>query len=89
MYAIEVAPAAERELGRLKGHIRKDDFDRLLDAISELATGPRPEGVRKIRGAEFAYRIRVGDYRIVYEIDDKGSRVLVLHVARRSESTYR
>ena len=86
---LEVSPAADRDLERLQGRIRKQDFERLRDAVRSLAEEPRPQGVRKIKGAERAYRIRVGSYRVVYEVYDKDDLILVLQVARRSETTYR
>lgn len=89
MYRLEVSPAADRDLERLKGQIQRQDFERLRVAISGLADEPRPHGVRKIKGAERAYRIRVGNYRVVYEIYDNESLVLLLQVARRTERTYR
>lgn len=89
MYRIEVSPAADRDLDRLKKRIQRLDFERLRTAIGNLADDPRPHGVRKIKGAETAYRIRVGDYRIVYEVYDRDSLVLILQVVRRTETTYR
>ncbi len=89
MYRLEVSPAAGRDLDRLKDRIRRQDFERIRGAVRNLADEPRPHGVRKIRGAEEAYRIRVGSYRIVYEVHDSDSVVLILQVARRSETTYR
>ncbi len=89
MYRIEVSPAAYRDLHKLKGKITRIDFERLRSAISSLEANPRPEGVRKIKGAERAYRIRVGTYRVVYEIFDKELLILLLEIARRNESTYR
>ncbi|MBE0415391.1 MAG: type II toxin-antitoxin system RelE/ParE family toxin [Dehalococcoidia bacterium] len=89
MYRLEVSPAAERDLERLKRRIQRRNFERLRTAIRSLADNPRPHGVRKIEGAERAYRIRVGDYRVVYEIYDKENLVLILQVARRTETTYR
>ncbi|MCL0082032.1 type II toxin-antitoxin system RelE/ParE family toxin [Dehalococcoidia bacterium] len=89
MYRLEVSPAADRDLERLKGRIRRQDFERLRVAIGGLADEPRPRGVRKIKGAERAYRIRVGNYRVVYEIYDNENLVLLLQVARRTETTYR
>ena len=89
MYRLEVSPAADRDLGRLKDRIRKQDFERMRDALRGLAGDPRPHGVRKIKGAKKAYRIRVGSYRVVYEVYDDDSLVLILQVARRSETTYR
>jgi len=89
VYRLEVSPAADRDLDRLKGRIRRQDFERLRNAVRNLADEPRPYGVRKIKGAERAYRIRVGDYRVVYEIYDSENLVLILQVARRTETTYR
>ena len=89
MYRIEVSPAAGRDLDRLKKRIQRLDFERLRTAIGNLADDPRPHGVRKIKGAETAYRIRVGDYRVVYEVYDRDSLVLILQVVRRTETTYR
>ena len=79
MYRLEVSPAADRDLEKLKGRIRRQDFERLRVAVSGLAGEPRPQGVRKIKGAEKAYRIRVGNYRVVYEVYDNNNLVLILH----------
>ena len=89
MYRLEISPAADRDLEKLKGRIRRQDFERLRVAVGGLAEEPRPKGVRKIKGAERAYRIRVGSYRVVYEVHDSENLVLILQVARRSETTYR
>ncbi len=89
MYKLEVSPSADRDLEKLKGRIQKQDFERLREAVRGLAEEPRPLGVRKIKGADKAYRIRVGSYRVVYEVYDKDNLVLILQVARRSETTYR
>ena len=89
MYRLEVSPAADRDLEKLKQQIQQHNFERLQIAIRGLADSPRPPGVRKIKGTETAYRIRVGDYRVVYEIYDEESLVLILKVARRTEATYR
>ena len=89
MYRLEVSPAADRDLDRLKPRIRRHEFERLRIAIRGLADEPRPHGIRKIKGTERAYRIRVGNYRVVYEIYDNENLVLLLQVARRTETTYR
>jgi len=89
VYRLEVSPAADRDLGKLKGRIRRQDFERLRDAVRGLADEPRPQGVRKIKGADNAYRIRVGSYRVVYDVYDSDNVILILQVARRSETTYR
>ncbi len=89
MYRLEVSPAADRDLDRLKQRIRRHEFERLRIANRGLADEPRPHGVRKIKGAERAYRIRVGNYRVVCEIYDNESLVVILQVARRTETIYR
>jgi len=89
VYRLEVSPAAGRDLERLKKRIQRHDFERLRVAIRGLADEPHPQGVRKIRGAERAYRIRVGSYRVVYEVYDDENLVLILQVVRRTEATYR
>ena len=89
MYRLEISPAADRDLEKLKGRIRRLDFERLRDAVAGLAEEPRPQGVRKIKGEEIAYRIRVGSYRVVYEVYDNDKVVLILQIVRRSETTYR
>ena len=89
MYRIEVSPAADRDLNKLKGRIDRRDFERLRGAVRGLAEEPRPSGVRKLKGFGQIYRVRVGDYRIVYDIHDDVLLVVLLHISRRSETTYR
>jgi len=81
---VELAPAAQRQLRRLP----PGDAARLRGPILALAVEPRPPGAVKLVGTDF-WRQRVGDLRLVYVIDDDASLVVVLRVARRSESTYR
>ena len=81
---VELAPTAQRQLRRLP----PGDAARLRGPILALAIDPRPPGVVKLAGTDF-WRLRVGDLRIIYFIDDAANLVVVLRVARRSESTYR
>jgi mRNA-degrading endonuclease RelE of RelBE toxin-antitoxin system len=60
----------------------------LRGPILALGIEPRPPGAVKLAGTDFS-RLRVGDLRLIYLVDDAGSLVIVLKVARRSESTYR
>lgn len=60
--------------------------ERILRALIELETHPRPPGAKKLAGREDLWRIRVGDYRIVYEIHDRILLVLVVRVAHRHEA---
>jgi len=83
-YRVELAPAAQRQLRRLP----PGDAARLRGPILALAPAPRPPGAVKLADSDF-WRLRVGDLRIVYVVDDAARLVVVLKVARRSESTYR
>jgi mRNA interferase RelE/StbE len=83
-HQVELAPAAQRQLRRLP----PGDAARLRGPILALAIEPRPAGTVKLAGTDF-WRLRVGDLRVIYLIDDAESLVIVPRVARRSESTYR
>ena len=89
MYSIEVTPAADCDLNKLKDNIQRGDFERLRAAIRGLSSEPRPQGVAKLEGAGESYRIRVGSFRVIYEVHDSQALVVILKVARRSETTYR
>ena len=73
-----------RELDR----IHQPDFDRVAGAILKLEDDPRPPGCRKLRGLE-GWRIRVGNWRVIYTIDDAERLVTIVAVRRRREDTYR
>jgi mRNA interferase RelE/StbE len=83
-HRVELAPAAQRQLRRLP----PGDAARLRGPILALAIEPRPSGVVKIAGTDF-WRLRIGELRVIYLIDEAARLVIVLKVARRSESTYR
>ncbi len=83
-YQVDLAPAAQRQLRRLPpGPVAS-----LRGPILGLAIEPRPPGVVKLAGSDL-WRLRVADLRIVYLVDDDERLVVILRVARRSESTYR
>jgi mRNA interferase RelE/StbE len=65
--------------------ISKPYLQKILDKIHSLQENPRPFGVKLLRGEERYYRIRQGDYRIVYEIDDPSARVTIVAVGHRRE----
>jgi mRNA interferase RelE/StbE len=83
-YRVEISPSAQRQLRRLP----PGDAARLRGPILALAIEPHPQGVSKLAATDF-WRLRVGDLRVVYLVDKASSLVVVLKVARRSESTYR
>jgi mRNA interferase RelE/StbE len=80
-YEIIIKPAAEKSLDRISKPIRT----RIADALERLRDNPRPPGVVKMSGAENLWRIRIGDYRVVYEIHNDRLVVLVLRVAHRKD----
>lgn len=80
-YRVEVAPAAVLQLRKLDGVALR----RVQAAIELLAEAPRPGGARKLVGGDGAWRVRTGDYRIVYEINDGALLVLVVAVGHRRE----
>ena len=83
-YRVELAPAAQRELARLPPGAAAQ----LRGPILALALDQRPHGVTKLAGTDF-WRLRTGDLRAIFAIDDAARVVVVLRVARRSERTYR
>ena len=81
MYRVLLERAAEKQLKQLSAKLH----DRVVGAIQALAKNPRPTGCRKLTGADNDWRIRVGDYRIVYEIDDAAREVRVNRIRHRRE----
>jgi len=81
MYRVFLERAAEKDLKQLSARLH----DRVIAAIQKLPRNPRPTGCRKLTGADDDWRIRVGEYRIVYEIDDKAQIILVNRVRHRRE----
>lgn len=80
MYKIEVRNKARKQI--LK--IPPPHFERIKAHINELAKNPRPSNAIKLKG-ETAYRMRVGDYRILYEIDDTVQEIIIYRVRHRRD----
>ncbi|MCU0836627.1 MAG: type II toxin-antitoxin system RelE/ParE family toxin [Chromatiaceae bacterium] len=80
-YRIEVTRSARKILLSLPRDVQK----RLAAAIDGLASDPRPAGCRKLTGSDALYRIRVGDYRVVYEPHDDRLLVMVIKLGHRRE----
>jgi mRNA interferase RelE/StbE len=80
-YTVKVAPAAEHQLKTLPKPIRTQIGRR----IDKLADHPRPHGVEKITREDDLYRVRSGDYRILYKINDQELLVLVVKIGDRKE----
>jgi len=80
-YVVEIKPSARRELENLSDSL----ITRLVPKIEALAANPRPSGCRKLRGYKDFWRVRVGDYRVVYIIDDDRKVVSVTRIAHRRD----
>lgn len=74
MYDVYLERAAERDLRRLS----TENFHRVISHLKTLAENPRPSGCRKITGSKSDWRIRIGNYRVIYEIDEKKKAVRVM-----------
>ncbi len=81
-YRVELAPAADRQRRKLLVDVQK----RIVRALEQLETDPRPPGVRKLQGEDDLWRLRVGDYRVIYTIEDDQLLVLVVRVANRRDA---
>ena len=82
-YEVVLDPRAQRELDK----VSSDVFSKIDSSIRELARNPRPFGVKKLD--DNLHRIRIGNWRVVYAILDREKRIVILHVAKRNERTYR
>ena len=81
-YEVYLERAAEQDLKRLSAR----NFQRIIPRIKALAENPRPVGCRKISGSRNDWRIRVGDYWVIYELDDEGKAVRVMRVRHRGKA---
>ena len=80
VYEINILRRAQKELFRIKGN----DYHRIKTAINDLAINPRPSGCKRLTGHDDCL-IRVGDYRIIYEINDKELVILIVHIGNRKD----
>jgi len=80
-YEVVLRPAAQRALRHADRPIQR----RLVNAMTDLETAPRPQGVKALKGQRGLLRIRVGDYRVVYEVRDRELVVYVVNIGHRSK----
>jgi mRNA interferase RelE/StbE len=80
-YTVELSNRAKRDLAALSADLQT----RIVTALRKLEGNPRPSGIEKMKGEENAYRLRVGDYRVLYEVHDKRLLVLVVKIRHRRE----
>lgn len=79
-YTVELKRSAEKELERLPETMH----DRIVENLLALEQDPRPRGVKKLKDQD-TYRMRVGDYRVIYLIDDPAKRIDVVAIGHRRE----
>ena len=79
-YRVILPRSVQKELDRLPDDLAK----RILSRLSQLESNPRPADVKKLKGRD-AWRIRVGDYRVIYEIQNRELQILVITVGHRRE----
>lgn len=80
-YSVEVKPAARKELEALPDPV----LARVVRKLESLADVPRPAGCKKLKGYKDQWRIRIGDWRVVYIIDETVKLVSVVRIAHRRE----
>lgn len=80
-YLVEVSKVAEKQISSLDRPVQK----RIIDSLEVLAETPRPIGAKKLKGLVDVWRIRIGDYRALYTIEDQRLMVLVIKVGHRRE----
>ncbi|MBI3184065.1 MAG: type II toxin-antitoxin system RelE/ParE family toxin [Myxococcales bacterium] len=82
VYTVTILPEALRALEKLPKEVQR----RIRDKIDRLAHNPRPPGVKALQGSERGYlRLRVGDYRLIYRVEDEQLLVLVVRIGHRRE----
>ena len=82
IYSVVIPKPVQKQLENLP----KTERDKIILVLKLIAEDPRPSGVKKLKGYNKTYRIRVGDYRVIYEIKDKELIILLLSVSHRKES---
>jgi len=82
VYQLKLTSRAQRELDKFP----PEDLRRIVAALQQLGDNPGPAGAKKLRGS--IYRIRVGDWRIIYAVFNRENLIIVGKIARRSKDTY-
>jgi len=81
-FSIVLRPSVEKDLRPLPS----DVVVRIIERVESLAVEPFPRQAIKLGGAEHVYRVRVGDYRVIYEVDTRAHQIIIHHVRHRSEA---
>ena len=79
-YSVGILRSAQKNLSK----INRQDQNRIISAIEALTDTPRPHGCKKLSGRP-AWRIRIGSYRVIYEIQDERLIIMIVHIGHRKE----
>ena len=82
MYKVYFKKSVEKDISKMTENMKR----RILSRIENLSMEPRPRGVRKIKRAKDRWRIKIGNYRVVFTIDDLQKRVKVMYVRKREDA---
>lgn len=80
-YSVEIRPAAQRQIKKLPREVQA----KVLTRLTALAEDPKPSGAEALQGPQDLYRVRVGQYRVLYEVQEQVLMVLVVRVGHRRE----
>lgn len=80
-YAIVISKSVQKQIDNLPNDVAL----RVIEKMQNLASEPRPDGIVKLKGSDNEYRIRIGDYRVRYEIDDESQLVQILQCKHRKD----
>ena len=80
-YRIEWKPSALRELKRIDHHM----IGRIIKDVESLSTNPFPPGIKKLYGSDHTYRLRIGDYRVIYEVITSHVIIEVIRIRHRKD----
>jgi len=81
-YSIKLKKSVEKEIKKLPQEIIR----RVIKVLEELESNAYPRGTKKIKGSERTYRLRVGDYRIIYQVDEEKKEIVIYHIRKREEA---
>jgi mRNA interferase RelE/StbE len=81
-YSLSIKPSAAKELQSIS---EKATLTRMIEKVKSLATQPRPSGSEKLAGRPNLYRVRQGNYRVIYSVDDEARVIDVVKVGHRKD----
>lgn len=81
-FKIDIKRSFEKDINRLDRKL----IPRIVEAIENLSQNPFSEQTKKLKGAESTYRLRIGDYRLLYQVDLKDKRIIIYYVRHRKDA---